>query len=138
MTDKKHEKKFERNSKKTRELNLERRNQSAFERLGSTQPACVLCGEKDPHVLEKHHFAGRAFDEGTVHVCRNHHRKLSNLQKDYPAQITEIPDPLEIIAHVLLNLADFFEFLIEKFREFAKELLERANVNSLNVEGAAS
>lgn len=136
MTDKKSKSKFERNSEKALELNRERRKQSAYERLGTTQPACVFCGEKDPHVLEKHHFAGRAYDDATVHVCRNHHRKLSNLQKDYPDQITEIPDALEIIAHVLLNLADFFQLLIEKFREFAEELLARANANTLNVEGA--
>jgi hypothetical protein len=115
-------------------LRRERRRQGAIERLGTNNARCVFCGESDPRVLERHHIAGRAHADDTIIVCRNHHRKLSDLQKDHPDKITEIPDALEVIAHFLLGLADFFEFLIGKLREFAKQLLARADENSLNVE----
>ena len=138
MTKKPEDQKFTRNTKKTVEVNRERRRQAAFERLGTTKPVCIICGESHPHTLENHHTAGRHYDDLIGKKCRNCHRKLSDLQKDHPDKITEIADLLEIVAHLLLGLSDFFELLIEKFREFAAQLLERANVNSLNVEGAVS
>lgn len=119
---------------RTNKLRRETRLQRAYERLGRRNPSCIFCGEDDPRVLEKHHIAGRAYEEHTVIVCRNHHRKLSDLQKDHPEKIADPPDALEIIAHFLLGLADLFEFLVQKFREFAAQLLERADPNRNNVE----
>ena len=116
------------------EIRRERRRQAAFERLGSNNPACVICGENDPLVLEKHHLEGQAFGDTLVPICRNCHRKLSDIQKDHPKQITEIPDALEIIAHFLLGLADLFAFLVGKLREFAQQLIERADPNRDNLE----
>jgi hypothetical protein len=45
--------------------------------------------------LERHHIAGRTFGDENVPVCRNCHRKLSDLQKDHPPHIGAPPDPLE-------------------------------------------
>jgi hypothetical protein len=126
--------KFERDPAKEKELRREARRQRAIERLGIRNPSCIYCGENDPLVLERHHLAGKDYGTGTVVVCRNHHRKLSDRQKDYPEKITEIPDALEAIAHFLLGLADLFEFLIEKLREFAGQLIERADPNRDNIE----
>lgn len=120
--------KFERNSEKEIERRREARNQSARERLGSKNPRCVICGEADPRTLEKHHIAGRAFDsQSVVFACRNCHRKVSDLQRDHAKRITEISDPIEVIAHFLMGLADFLEFIIEKLREFANQLIIRAD-----------
>ncbi len=55
--------------------------------------------------------------------CRNCHRKLSDMQKDHPKQISTPPTREEIIGHFLLGVADVLELLIGKFREFAKWLL---------------
>jgi hypothetical protein len=129
---------FTRTPKRNSEVHREKRHQSALERLGSKNPKCIFCGADDPSILEKHHIAGRGFDRHTVIVCRNHHRKLSDLQKDHPQKIAEPPDVLEIIAHFLLGLADLFEFLIEKMREFAAQLLERADPNRDNLEPGQS
>lgn len=123
-----------RSPEKQRELRREIRKESALTRLGSRNPICAVCGEGDPRVLEKHHLEGRAFGATLVHVCRNCHRKLSDLQKDHPKKIAEPPDGLEVIAHALQGLADFFEILVAKLREFARQLLDRADPNRDNVE----
>ena len=119
---------------KEAELRRAARRERAYERLGIRSPKCVRCGETDPLVLEKHHLAGQGYASDTVIVCRNCHRKLSDLQKDHPEKIGDPSDALEIIAHFLLGLADLFEFLIDKFREFAGELLDRADPNHDNLE----
>jgi hypothetical protein len=123
-----------RNTKSENELRREARRQGAIERLGVINPKCLYCSENDPLVLERHHLAGRDYDEGTVIVCRNCHRKLSDRQKEHPDKITETPDALEAIAHFLLGLADLFEFLIEKLRKFAAQLIDRADPNRDNLE----
>lgn len=130
--------KFERDFAKQQELRREARRQRAIERLGIKNPVCLFCPENDPVVLERHHLAGQAYDQSTVVVCRNHHRKLSDLQKDHPEKIADPPDPLEIIAHFLLGLADLFEFLVEIFRRFAHQLIESADPNRGNVEPVRS
>ena len=91
--------------------------------LGPKIRSAYFAAENDPLVLELHHLEGQAFGKyRLVIVCRNCHRKLSDLQKDHPEKIADPPDALETIAHFLLGLADLFEFLIGKLREFAAEL----------------
>ncbi len=128
--------KFRRDPKKETEIRREARRQRAIERLGTKNPTCAFCAESDPIVLERHHLAGRAYDEDTIIVCRNHHRKLSDRQNDHPEKIAEPADALEVIAHFLLGLADLFEFLIDKLREFAGQLIEQADPNRDNIEPA--
>lgn len=120
-----------------RELNRERRRQSALERLGTNTPICLACGEGDPLVQEKHHIAGQSFDGMTASICRNCHRKLSDSQKDEPGKIYEQPHPLEIIAHFLWGLAALFALLVDKLEEFAVLLMDWADENAGNVEELA-
>jgi len=110
-----------------REKEQERRKQRAFERLGTNNPRCVHCGEKDWRTLEPHHLAGKDFDDFKAIECRNCHRKLSDAQKDHPKKSSSSPDPMECIGHFLLGLADFLVLLIEKLREFGADLIARAN-----------
>ncbi len=100
----------------------ERRRLAALERLGTEKPRCH-CGEDNPHCLERHHLAGQAYDDDTVIVCRNCHRKLSDLQKDHPKPSNTAPDLLECIGRFLLGIADLFELLVAKFREFGTALI---------------
>jgi hypothetical protein len=125
---------FQRSPDKDLEIRRERRQQARLERLDTTNPSCVVCGERDSRTLEKHHLEGRQFGETLVHACRNCHRKLSDSQNDHAHKITEIPDPLEAIGHFLLGLADLFELLVRKLREFAAQLIERADPNRDNVQ----
>lgn len=106
----------------------ERRKQKALERLSTNNPHCVLCGETDWSCLELHHIAGKAFDRSLSIVCRNCHRKLSNMQKDHPQAANTPPDPFECIGHFLLGLADLFELLVGKLREFGQFLISKAGL----------
>jgi len=123
-----------RDNDKEREIRRDVRRRRALERLGTESPRCVICGEDDPLVLELHHLPGQAFGNSLVIVCRNCHRKLSDRQKDHAEKIAEPPDALESIAHFMLGLADLFEFLIKTLRDFAAQLLDRADPNKDNVE----
>jgi hypothetical protein len=102
------------------------RRQKRLETLGSNNPACAICGERDWRILELHHLAGRAYDDFLAPVCRNCHRKLSDDQKDHPAQIGHPSTKHESIGHLLLGLADFLALLVEKLRDSGRELIQLA------------
>jgi hypothetical protein len=108
----------------------ESRRQQAVQRLGCHNPRCVHCGESDPLCLELHHIGGQAYDDALVTLCRNCHRKASDMQRDHPRQIDGEPDLLERAGHFLLGLANLFALLVEKCREFGSALLERAKAQS--------
>jgi hypothetical protein len=109
------------------ELNRERRRQRVLERLGSNTPRCLFCGIDEPLVLELHHVAGRGYDPQLVTACRNCHRILSDRQKERLRKISTPPSELERIGQFLLGLADIFEILVKRLREFAEKLFELAN-----------
>ena len=102
----------------------EKRRLQALERLGTDHPVCVVCGEKNPLCLEAHHVAGRAFDDQTVPVCRNCHRKLSDAQKDHPGKTGPSPSALERIAHFLLGLGDLLHLIADRLKQFAADLFQ--------------
>jgi 5-methylcytosine-specific restriction endonuclease McrA len=106
-----------------RELNRERRRQRALERFGRNDPRCVVCGYGDPLALELHHVAGRDFGDELAIVCRNHHRPLSDHQKDHPPSNEAEPNQIERTVHFLEGLADLFELLVNWLRDHATKLL---------------
>ncbi len=84
-------------------LALERRKQKALSRLDTDHPTCNLCSETDWRCLELHHVGQKAYDDLPVIVCRNCHRKASDLQADHPQPLpVESPDRPECIGHTLL------------------------------------
>ncbi len=109
------------------ELKRERRKQRALERLGTNTPRCPFCGIDEPLVFELHHIAGRANGDEALPVCRNCHRILSDGQKDHPPGNSNPPSDSERIAHFLLGLADMFELLVKRLREFAEKLFASGN-----------
>jgi hypothetical protein len=112
------------------EYKREKRRQSRLERLGSNNPHCLFCAEDDPCCLEQHHLAGRKFASAEVTICRNHHRKLSDKQKDHPPIGSRTPTPLECLGRLLLGIADALELLkipeplLDPIRETALKLIE--------------
>jgi len=88
-----------------REYQKERRKQRRVEQF-PPGAHCLFCDEDDPHCLERHHVAGKTFDNKRVIVCRNHHRKLSDRQKDHPAVTAGDPTQLHRLGRLLLGIAD--------------------------------
>lgn len=106
---------------------FERRRQAAYRRLGSSNPRCLVCGERDWRCLELHHIAGRAYDPLGAILCRNCHRK----QSDASANSVGPTDPpgMERLGHLLLGLAAFLEELVSRLRVYGKELITGAAVS---------
>lgn len=108
----------------TKRIDAEDRKQQQLRRLGTQFPQCVVCGERDPRVLEKHHIAGRRHSEELSIVCANCHRKLSSEQRDrvgYGA--TEVVGPLGNIGQYLLGLAALLEMIVAALRRFGAWLI---------------
>lgn len=110
----------------TTSSNNERRKQARFEKFGTDTPACAICGEHDWRCLELHHVAGQKHDETVVILCANHHRIVTDDQKDHPSS-EPAADPLfDRIGHFLLGLADMLKRIVDTLYEFGHELIKRA------------
>lgn len=110
-----------------KELAREIRKQRRLEKLGTNLPRCGECSETDWRCLELHHVADFGCDDGTVILCRNCHRKVSDDQKDHPAYDPAADPMLHAIGRFLLGLADLLRLAIEKLTAFGLALLERAS-----------
>lgn len=109
-----------------KELALEIRKQRRLEKLRSNSPLCGECGEADWRCLELHHVADFGCDDGTVILCRNCHRKVSDDQKEHPAFDPAADPMLHAIGRFLLGLADLLRLAIDKLTIFGVALIERA------------
>jgi hypothetical protein len=106
--------------------NIETRQQRRFEKLGTNDPRCVVCGEADWRCLELHHLADHGKDDQTVIVCRNCHRKASDAQSDHPSHLPASDEFLEKVGRFLRGLADLLFLIAERLIEFGEALIERA------------
>lgn len=106
--------------------NKERRKQARLAKLGSNNPICGDCGERDWRCLEAHHVADYGRDETTVCLCRNCHRKVSDDQKDHPPFDPNADPVLDRIGHFLIGCADMLRIIIEKLYEFGLLLIDMA------------
>jgi hypothetical protein len=113
-----------------KELARETRKERRLEALGTNDPICGECGETDWRCMELHHVADYGCDDGTVILCRNCHRKVSDDQKAYPAFDSAADPTLHAIGRFLLGLADLLRLAIEKLREFGHALIERAAMSA--------
>lgn len=107
-------------------LDNERRKQARLEKLGCNEPKCCICGNTDWRVLELHHVAAVGRDGFVIIVCANHHRILTDDQKDHPAFDPNTDSFLDQVGHFLLGLADTLKRIVEKLYEFGYALVERA------------
>jgi hypothetical protein len=106
-----------------KQLRREAQLQRMRERLGVDHPRCTECGLDDVRCVEAHHIAGRKFDDATVILCRNHHRILSDDQKDHPQPIGPEPSLHERVGHFLKGLADLFALLVARLHEYGDALI---------------
>ena len=107
-------------------LDHEDRLEQQYKRLRTRSPRCVTCAESNPFCLELHHIAGRKHHEDLSIVCRNCHRKLTDLQKDHAPEGTEPMGLLATIGHYLLGLCDLLAMVVTTLRQFGKSLIEAA------------
>lgn len=110
----------------------ERRKQSRLHKLGTNNPRCAECGNSDWRVIEEHHPAGRKHDSRVVLICANHHRILTDAQKDHPNTEPNSDEFLAKVGNFLLGLADMLELIIHCLYEFGEALIARANETALN------
>jgi hypothetical protein len=109
------------------EAKYEARKQRSFDRLGSNEPRCGMCGEGNFECLERHHVAGRKHDETLVTLCRNCHRKIS-VRQDYVPSSNSKADPLlAAIGQFLIGLALLFRDIVQRLEEFGRALIARSN-----------
>jgi|SRR6185437_5103436 len=97
---------------------------AAYRRLGTSNPACSVCGEDSPFCLEKHEPGGRKHSSLYVIICRNCHRKLEDARRDHLPPIWIPPDAVESLSKALQGEADLFERLATKRRADARMLHE--------------
>ena len=107
-------------------LAKERRKQRRLEKLGTNNPVCGTCGERDWRCFEDHHVADYKRDNLTVPICRNCHRKVSDDQNDHPVFNPTADPVLDRIGHFLIGLADLLKLIIERLYIFAHMLIEQA------------
>ena len=121
----------------------EQRLRKAYERLGTNNPKCLICGEAKPLCLELHHPAQHKYAAETIILCSNHHDIASDWQKDHPGKIDGSTNIMETVAHWLLGLGDlchiaacepsieslkdFLLNLAEMLRAFGRQLIEMAH-----------
>ncbi|MEO6608973.1 MAG: hypothetical protein ABIN69_10940 [Aestuariivirga sp.] len=113
-----------------KKLAREARERNAKIRLGTDTPRCAHCGRGESVGLEAHHVAGRAYDPTTDIECGYCHRILSDWQKDHPKRICGPPTFEEGLMHFLLGMADMFELLVKRLREFAETMLQKLQTKS--------
>jgi hypothetical protein len=106
--------------------NADIRRQQAIKRVGGQSKQCVICPESYESCIEQHHIAARANHPETHPVCRNCHRKLSDAQRDHPAQVSSPPSLLEVVGHYLLGLADMLVLVAQSLIAFGKDLIAQA------------
>jgi hypothetical protein len=111
-----------------REKRIERFKQTRLETLMTNDPRCTTCPETHFNCFEKHHIAGKRYDDLTACECLNCHAKLTALQKGHPPSVDGDPTWEEIIGRFLMGLADFFDVLIETLRQYGNQLIEHARL----------
>lgn len=110
------------NLKRTNEM----QKQAALRRLGTDSPVCVTCGEDDYRCLERHHVAGSAYDDSTVIMCRNCHRKVSHPWENSKAPVD--PPLMQRVGNMLIGLGEFLLQLAKRLRELGEQLLQGVRV----------
>jgi len=110
-------------------IKKELRIQKKLNELETTSPQCVICGEQDGKILEKHHTQGHHEGE-TVILCRNCHGKVDYDKPDWDKTLLSdnrtpeikaiaffmgLPGILELLAVYCVKHAKvLYDFIIKK------------------------
>jgi hypothetical protein len=106
-------------------LTYDERLERQYVRLGTRNPICVGCGERNPFCLELHHLGGQKHHQDISIVCRNCHRKLTDQQQDHAGGEEAARDSRpETIGRYLLGLCDLLALILATLREFGRCLID--------------
>ncbi len=108
-----------------RKLFREKRHRQKMKDIGMENPACVICGESDLDMLEGDHVAGRAYDDQVMSLCKNHHAKRTQLQREQP-RAGHSNSWLQQLGRWLLAMAEYFEMLVPRLRQFGEWIIRLA------------
>jgi hypothetical protein len=65
---------------------------------------CVVCGEANPILLEKHHLYGRKISDELAWLCKNCHYSVSYHQNRLPRSVRDTPNSeSERLAFILVT-----------------------------------
>lgn len=93
-------------------------------RNGKAVPRCVVCGEGDSIVLEKHHIFSRNASEATELLCINCHAKITNEQnKVSPKSRSKNSNYLETIAYQLITIGSLLREIGNQLIKIGDELI---------------
>jgi hypothetical protein len=124
------------------------RAEKNLRRLGTRNPQCKNCDEKEPAaltgshpdilcyedrakvagrpIIEAHRFAGQHNDKTTIPILGNEHRILSDRQNDWPQETLRNPNgsPLRTASATLRGFLDILWLLIERILGWIPPFLE--------------
>lgn len=103
--------------------NADIRHEKAACRLGGKDKLCIHCGEDDVRCLELHHLAGQKYHDDVVPLCRNCHRKISDMQLDHPDDLEAAIPLMFSIGRYLMGVADFILMIAYRLKEFGEQLI---------------
>jgi hypothetical protein len=106
--------------------NAEGLRATAFRRLGTPTPQCVVCTEPDWRCLELHHTAGQGYADDTVVLCRNCHLRQSNPSNNAPSPNN--PPLMEQIGSWLIGLGKLLVELGQRAISHGEQLLRGAQI----------
>jgi hypothetical protein len=69
-----------------------------------------------------------------INICASDHLRVSDSQKDHPKTEPTADQLLAKIGNFLLGLADMFELIFERLRDFGEALIARANDAAVKAE----
>lgn len=106
----------------------EKMKQKSLRRFCVSDPRCPVCGQNDWTALEDHHMPPRKYGDFTHPICRNHHSRLTLLQRGHPADSGELSLQRQHDGRLLLSLADVFELIVRDRRLIGRQLLKSGEV----------
>jgi len=88
------------------------------------RPACFLCGEDDPLVIEEHHTLGKAYSDDVIPLCKNCHAKITAGQNLFPPRARSHKAPLkDRLAYALYTLIYFIELVLKYLKDLCLEIV---------------
>jgi hypothetical protein len=92
-------------------------------REGEARPACSVCGEDDPKVIESHHLLGRNNSDEEIPLCLNHHAMITEEQnKVSPQARSSSASPQQKLGYLLVTIGALLELIGKNLKRIGHEV----------------